>query len=285
MPQIEYTESDDFFIEKDLFTGPMHAMHHHASFELYYLLRGEREYFIEDRFFGLTEGDMVLIPQNMLHRTAGKGASRYLIYFSEAFLQRFFTPTALGPLLSDHPVVFRPDEGEREHLQPVLAAMLAEYQRARREQTPRNDPLLAGYLYQLLFSVAYAANTYVPHEYADDRIARVVKYINENYSQIGDIGEVAEHFFISKFHLCRIFNKNLGIPLITYLNTIKIREACEMIRAGKLNLTEIAMRCGFNSSSYFCKVFKSEKGLSPTEYKKQCRKQTEAQKTAHARSV
>ena len=97
----------------------------------------------------------------------------------------------------------------------------------------------------------------------------MVKYINENYNQITDIEEIAEHFFISKFHLCRIFNKNLGIPLITYLNTIKIREACTLICQGRLNLTEIAIRCGFNSSSYFCKVFKNEKGLSPTEYKKQ----------------
>ena len=131
--------------------------------------------------------------------------------------------------------------------------------------------MLAGYLYQLLFMMHYTPNTYVPHDYADGRIAQVIKYINENYSQINDIEEIAERFFISKFHLCRIFNKNLGIPLVTYLNTIKIREACKMIRAGGHNLTDIAMQCGFNSSSYFCKVFKSEKGVSPTEYKKRHR--------------
>lgn len=272
MTQIEYTESADFYMEKDLFTGPMHAMHHHASYELYYLLRGEREYFIEDRFFALSEGDMVLIPRGMLHRTAGKGASRYLIYFSEGFLQAFFTPTALKTLISDRPVVFRPDEATRERLQSALAEMLAEYRRTEREQKPVEAPLLAGYLYQLLFTLAYANNGYVPREYDDDRMAQVVKYINENYNQIGDIGEVAAHFFISKYHLCRIFNKNLGIPLITYLNTIKIREACARIKEGKLNLTDVAMQCGFNSSSYFCKVFKSEKGVSPTEYKKQCKR-------------
>jgi AraC-like DNA-binding protein len=39
----------------------------------------------------------------------------------------------------------------------------------------------------------------------------------------------------------------------------------------KLNLTEIATRSGFNSSSYFCKVFKAEKGVSPTVYRKNLR--------------
>lgn len=272
MAQIQCIESADFFIEKDLYTTPMSVMHHHPSLELYFLVKGEREYFIEDAFFKLTEGDMVLIPQNLLHRTAGKGASRFLVYFSELLLQKFFKADALSTLLTDRPLVFRPDEGERDRIAMIFNALLVEYARAEREQQPVNEPLVAGYLYQLLFTMAYGNNTYVPHEYSDARITQVVKYINENYSHITDIEEIAEHFFISKFHLCRIFNKNLGIPLITYLNTIKIREACALIKEGKLNLTEIAMRCGFNSSSYFCKVFKSEKGLSPTEYRKQKRR-------------
>ena len=271
MPQIELVESADFFIEKDTHKNPMHVMHHHRSFELYYLIKGEREYFIDDCFFKLTDGDMVLIPRGVLHRTAGKGASRFLIHFSKDFLERFFTKEALEPLVSRRPFVFRADEREREQIGAVMHTLLSEYSRAEREGTPQNEPLLAGYLYRLLFTMVYTNNTYVPHDYADARVAQVVKHINENYSQITDIEEIADHFFISKYHLCRIFQKNLGISLISYLNTIKIREACEMIKRKDGNLTEIAMRCGFNSSSYFCKVFKSEKGVSPTEYKKRHR--------------
>ena len=273
MAQIECVESADFFIEKDLFIKPMHAMHHHRCFELYYLLRGEREYFIEDRFFKLTEGDLVMIPKGILHRTAGKGASRYLIYFSEEFMQNYFTSAALEPLLCNAPFVFRPDEETREHIHMILNALLLEQARKQREGEQGQGELLAGYVYQLLFLMVHATNTYVPHDYADGRIAEVIQYINENYNHINDINEIAAHFFVSKYHLCRLFNKNLGIPLITYLNTIKIREACALIKTGKYNLTEIAMQCGFNSSSYFCKVFKSEKGMSPTEYKKLQKKQ------------
>ncbi len=271
VPQIELVESADFFIEKEEHRGTMHAMHHHRSFELYFLVKGEREYFIDDRFFKLSEGDMVLIPRTMLHRTAGKGATRFLLHFSEAFLARYFTREALMPLLSRRPFVFRADESGREHLSRILHTLLVEYNRAEREGAAQNEAMLAGYLYQLLFTMAYAANAYVPHDYADGRVTQVIKYINENYNQITDIEEIAAHFYISKYHLCRIFNKNLGIPLIAYLNTIKIREACRMIKHGEGNLTEIAMQCGFNSSSYFCKVFKNEKGISPTEYRKRHR--------------
>lgn len=268
MAQITLIESSDFCIEKDTQKGPMPAMHYHNAFELYYLLKGDREYFIDDQFFKLTEGDLVLIPRGMLHRTAGKGATRYIIYFSDSFLKAFFTPEALSPLLCTRPRVFRPDDTERDRIEQVFGALYNEYTKAEREQQPQNDLFLAGYLYQILFAMLCANNTYIPHDYADGRVAQVIKYINENYNQISDIEEIAEHFFISKFHLCRIFNKNLGIPLVTYLNTIKIREACKMIKHGNLTLTEIAIRCGFNSSSYFCKVFKAEKGISPTEYRK-----------------
>ena len=93
--------------------------------------------------------------------------------------------------------------------------------------------------------------------------------MNENYAKINGIEEISENFFISKYHLCRMFSEKLGVSLITYLNNIKVQRAKELIRKGALGITEIALTVGFNSSSYFCKVFKAEMGISPTEYRKQ----------------
>ena len=273
MARIECVESADFFIEKDALKIPMHAMHHHASFELYFLAKGEREYFIGDEFFQLTEGDLALIPPNILHRTAGKVATRYLIYFSEQFLHRFFTSELLRPLLERRTLVHRPSPEVREQLYGIFNTLLLEFSKNEREGTPQSEALLAGYLYQILFTLCYTPNSYTPEAYNDLRIKSIIKYINENYNHIDNISDLADHFFISKYHLCRIFNRNFGVPLITYLNTVKVRKACDLIKEGKLNLTEIAIQCGFNSSSYFCKVFKNEKGISPTEYKQRQKKQ------------
>ena len=273
MAQIALIQSGDFFIEKSTMKQSMLAMHHHTTHELYFLIKGEREYFIEDQFFKIGEGDLVLIPKQQLHRTGGKGATRFLIQFSDEFISRFFTPAATGTLLTGGPTVFRPDEALRDRLGVLFNTLLTEYHKAGCMAGTDADPLLAGYLYEILFAMRFAGNAYTKEAYADARVAQVIKYINENYNHITDIEQIADHFFISKYHLCRIFNKNLGIPLITYLNTIKIREACAMMRHGHSNLTDVAMACGFNSSSYFCKVFKNEKGISPTEYKKQLKSQ------------
>lgn len=263
MSYIVYSDSHDIYIEKEVSAIQLPTMHHHRSFELYYLVKGNREYFIEDRFFSVGEGDLVLIPQKVFHRTAGKGGLRFLIHFTDTFLEKFFTPATLTPLLEGVPFVFRANEKDRYHILTNLENMLSEY-----NKPTRNEMLLAGCLYQILFTSACAPNNYVPQSYANENITQIIQYINENYNHISDIEQIAEHFFISKFYLCRLFSRNLGISLVAYLNTIKIREACHMLITSNANMTEVSMECGFNSPSYFCKVFKAEKGMSPTEYRK-----------------
>ncbi len=261
MPQTTYASTPDFYIEKAIGKATMPHMHDHRAFELYYLCRGEREYFIGDQFYKIGEGDLVLIPPDLLHRTAGKGATRFLLYFSEDFLRRFLTDGMLSALPLNRPLVFRADESLRENIESELFAMLAEY-------ADGAATLSVSRLCRLLLIIANAPNGYTTVPFSDRRIGQIVRYINEHYGEINDIEQIAERFFISKYHLCRTFSKNFGLNLISYLNTIKIRAAAELMHNEKLNLTEIATRAGFNSSSYFCKVFKAEKGVSPTVYRK-----------------
>lgn len=268
MPTIEQISSSDFYIERERVKVLLPNMHRHRSFELYYLVKGQREYFIEDRFFMVNEGDVVLIPRQVFHRTAGEGGLRFLVHFSDAFLRTYFTGETVLPLLQKVPFVFRGDATQQERILSLLDAMLTEYNRATQQQRKPDELLCSGLLYQLLFLLAHGKNTYVPHKYADVRITQIIQYINENYNQITDISQIAEQFYISKYHLCRFFRKSLGIPLMSYLNSIKISKACEMIKGGYGNMTKVAIDCGFNSSSYFCKVFKKEKGISPSEYRK-----------------
>lgn len=263
MPQT-YDTIPDFHIEKAIGKATMPHMHDHPAFELYYLCRGEREYFIGDQFYKIGEGDIVLIPPNLLHRTAGKGATRFLLYFSEDFMRRFFTDQTLSALPLDRTLVFRPDDTLRTEIESELFAMLSEY-------TDGKTALPATRLCRLLFIIANAPNGYASAPFSDGRIGQIVRYINEHFSEINDIEQIAGYFSISKYHLCRTFNRNLGLPLISYLNTVKIRAAVGLMQNEKLNLTEIATRTGFNSSSYFCKVFKAQKGVSPTVYRKNLR--------------
>lgn len=272
MPQIKYKPTPSFYMEKKITKAPMTYMHHHNTFEIFYTIKGEREYFIEDEFFRLCEGDIAIVPSDVLHRTDGKSVSRYLIYFSREYLERYMTEELIGALSINRHYIFRPDESCKGYLAYLFDSLYGEYKKADKEGEENDgaeaDPAIAVYFQQILLLLSSGDNIYSSQKYADRRIEDIIKYINENYGSIGSIEEIADRFYISKYHLCHLFNKNLGIGLVSYLNTIKVRSACEMLARGRQSITEIATACGFNSSSYFCKVFKEEKEMSPSEYRK-----------------
>lgn len=243
-------------------------MHYHHAYELYYIIEGEREYFIDDTFFKVSKGDLVWVPANVLHRTAGKGANRYLIYFKYEFINKYAQTPLLKELLRNDAFVFHADTVNDAQINNLLSRILAEFTEQETEFSDRRETLIVGYLLQLLFLLYTAENTYVAKIPEETHASQIIKYINENYATIMNMEEVANKFFISKYYLCHLFKKSIGVSFVSYLNTIRIKAACEILKTESIYLSEIAIRCGFNSTPYFCKVFKDEKGISPSEYRK-----------------
>ena len=106
------------------------------------------------------------------------------------------------------------------------------------------------------------------NEFDNDSVSAIVAYINANYQRIHGIEEIAEAFFISKYHLCRIFKNAMKITVIEYLNQVKIKQACHLLINTKKDMTEIAQLCGFHSAAYFSKVFRKLMNQKPMEYRK-----------------
>lgn len=270
--RLYYTE--DFYIEESTIKTPMSYMHYHNSYELYYVIDGCRDYFIGNQFFRATDGDFIFVPKNILHRTDGKGATRILLYFSDLFLLNYFSQDIVNFVLTSfQPCVYHPSPEDSKHFHTIIKTLLNEFNTQKNIKKHKDSTMIAAYLYELLFGFTFKKNTYSSNNFSDERISLIVDYINENYKKIDNIEEIAENFFISKYHLCRIFNKVLGISLVTYINMVKIRAACELMQKGSKNMVEIGLACGFNSSAYFCNVFKREMGISPREYRIQLKKE------------
>ncbi|MBO5295588.1 MAG: helix-turn-helix transcriptional regulator [Clostridia bacterium] len=263
MSKISYIKTKNFHVEKCQLKKPQANMHYHHAYELYYILDGEREYFIDDTFFKVSKGDLVWVPANMLHRTDGKGATRFLLYFKPEFIEKYVHKPMLEKLFPAEPFVFHADATNDKQINTLLNRLLNEYA----QQDKADEMLFIGYLLQLLFLIYTVENNYVSEIPQDNHASQIIKYINENYANILGMEEVANKFFISKYYLCRIFKRSIGVSFVSYLNTIRIKAACELLKTESLYLSEIAIRCGFNSTPYFCKVFKDEKGVSPSEYR------------------
>ena len=267
MPQVFFHKTDDFTVECATSKHTMPFMHYHDTYELYCQLAGEREYFIGEDFYEIDEGDVVFVPKNLMHRTGGKGGTRTLVSFSNEFLTRFFTPEIIETMSLECPTVFRAEDEEKSGIIKLFGALFNKFTLYREHRCEKDGAILAGLLFQILFTLKNSENHYIKKSRFNTVINGAVRYINERYAEIKDIAEIADAVYVSKYHLCRTFSKELGISVVTYLNTIRIREAAKLIDGGRRSLSEVATVCGFNSLSYFSKVFKEHKGVSPAVYK------------------
>ena len=105
-------------------------------------------------------------------------------------------------------------------------------------------------------------------ELSGEPVSAMVVYINANFASIRNISQIAERFYISKFHLCRVFKEAMKITVIDYLNQVRIRNACRYLRSSDKDVGEIALLCGFRDAAYFSNVFKKITGTPPSAYRK-----------------
>lgn len=99
-------------------------------------------------------------------------------------------------------------------------------------------------------------------------IDRITSYIKENISQDFAIEDLANDMGISVYYMCRLFKKITGISIVTYKNNCRIQYAKVQLYSTDKSISQIAQECGFNSQSYFVKIFREQEKLTPSEYRK-----------------
>ena len=73
---------------------------------------------------------------------------------------------------------------------------------------------------------------------------------------------------LNRSYLSEIFSKQMGVPLKKYILDFRITQSEEFLFTSDWSVDYISQICGFNSPSYFSKIFKEYHGISPTEYRK-----------------
>ncbi len=97
-------------------------------------------------------------------------------------------------------------------------------------------------------------------------IERIIEYMHQNYGQKLNVKKLARTVNMSESHFTRIFKKETGMAPMEYLIGVRLDKARKLLRAGDMNITEVAINCGFNSISHFSSCFTKHLGLTPSEY-------------------
>ncbi|MCO6175955.1 AraC family transcriptional regulator [Flavobacterium sp. NRK F10] len=101
----------------------------------------------------------------------------------------------------------------------------------------------------------------------NNRLAFIVDYIRQNLDKNLTIKELSNKAYMSESHFYRVFKNELNLSPIDFINNERIKLATELLRDPKKQIKEIYMECGFNSPSYFNRIFKRVELISPSEYK------------------
>lgn len=97
-------------------------------------------------------------------------------------------------------------------------------------------------------------------------VRKAVAYIMENYQKNITLEDVAEEIGVSAMYAGQIFKKEMGISFKRYLLEVRVEKAKELLRSGNYRIYEVSQMTGYQTTQYFCNVFKKVTGISPSEF-------------------
>ncbi len=258
-------DSEHFEFEKTSSSKPMDmgAFHCHDAYEMYFLESGSRRYIIENSVYDIKKYDAVLIPPGIYHKTIGDAYKRKRIEFSRKYIEEYFTVSAADSMLSCFTPKNRVISLSKDDFEYVNALL-----EKIRYRAPESCYALLAEILIFLNGSTSQTDTIEAAALSGGLTAAIIEYIKAQYKDIASIDEIAEHFHITKYYLCRLFKKNTGITIMEYIHTLKTKCAKMLLsKDPKKSVTEIALESGFNSPIYMSRLFKKYTGLTPSEFR------------------
>lgn len=95
----------------------------------------------------------------------------------------------------------------------------------------------------------------------------IIAYIQENYHKDFHLNKLAQQCGMNPTYFSRAFKEQAGMPLFQYLNHIRIKKACQLLKRTNVPIIEIAYEVGYQNISFFNRYFRRIMQMSPREYR------------------
>ena len=180
-----------------------------------------------------------------------------------------FETKYLNPVIQNRNLDMLPIRGETQIQKQLLQKI---YQLSRLQSQPdvelqtRN---LISEIWLLLLEELKHTQIKSTHSRNHDRILTMLAYIQENYAKKLTLQEIADASAVSTRECLRCFQTSIRQSPMEYLMEYRIQAAVRLLETTNLTVTEIAMRTGWGSSSYFTKMFHSIHGKTPNAHRKE----------------
>ena len=248
--------------------------HYHDFHKLILILDGHVKYYIEGLEYELMPFDFVLVNRFLIHKpeiTAledNKGYDRIILYLSDEFLKEYGLLDSFDKAKELKSYVVRFPASVSADIFNMFETVEADEKKQDSEYagklTTRIDLLKA----LIAFNKACISEDFgfKPEARYNRKIIEIIEYIGNNLNKDLSIDLLADHFYMSKYHMMRSFKNETGYSIHQYISEKRILLARTYIMGG-MPATSACLECGFKDYSSFSRAFKNQLGIMPSEVK------------------
>lgn len=260
-----------YYVDKN---HPRYEMpfHWHMEYELMRILSGSFSLSVDGQIHILKKGDTAVISSGVVHG----GVPTDCVYECLVFDTKHFMESSSALLHCKYcdffnvGTVIQPFFEKETPCSTIIHQMFVSMEKKAIGYEFVTIGLIWQLFGQILNEHAYTVID-VPERKSDkstDQMKTVLNYIRKNYASNLTLSDLADILNLSPEHFCRLFHSITGKSPIDYLNYYRIECACELLSSSQKSITEVAYSCGFNDLSYFNRIFKKYKRITPGRYQK-----------------
>jgi AraC-like DNA-binding protein len=256
-----------------------HVWHYHPECELTYILRGEGTRFIGDSVQHFGPGDLIFSGPNLPHCWVNDEVDDTDPERNELLVLQF-KPDCLGPdfLISPdaHSLLELIEFGKRglKFSGPVVAEVATALKNLQDEAGLTRltsfvhllDLLVQADEVEELTSELYVNDT---RDFHGGRMGKVMAYVKQNLAEDIKQSDVAELVSMTPQGFSRFFRATTGRTFVSFVNVMRIMEACRQLVNSDEDIIDIAFQCGYANLSNFNRRFSELKQTTPREYRNQ----------------
>ena len=247
--------------------------HFHEDIEIMTIKEGQLMYTVNGKQLLLREGDTIVINSNQIHYNScvNGGVAKYVICVLHPSI---LVNSVAVEMQAVRPIIDNPDlpylrfRYINEHTESIRNLILS-------LPDVRHDPFAITKQFYLIWDIIrkQAETLGKTEEVLNDpkilSFKTMMHFIANNYQKQISLSDIAASGNVSKSLCNTLFHQYVGESPINYLMHLRSRKVAELLRAGKIPMTEIAALTGFGGVSYMSETFRKFFEKSPREYRKQ----------------
>lgn len=247
--------------EKSFEAGCHFPLHWHDYFELEIILEGSVEHCLNNTTSTISPGSIFLLSYSDIHSVRTLSKTKLLnIRFSENFLPKDIS----NYILQNNTLTYQFNDKEFDYIRQRINAV---------DEIDEND-LFSVQMMQNFVSdivIILIQKSAVNHSAAtSSAVQKVISYILNNFRKDISLKSVAQELYMTPNYLGSIFKKNTNKTFHQYVNSLRLKYACNLLASSELSIQEIAFSSGYNSVEHFMLTFKKNINTTPASYRKMC---------------